>query len=44
MDVWMYTLICPVNVITSITSIIMHFFDKDLRKSPGDLIAMISLG
>jgi hypothetical protein len=43
MDTFNYIILCPIGILTSIILFVIHISSKDLRKSPGDFIMMISL-
>lgn len=41
-DAFAYVVICPLGILTALGLFLGHIFSKELRKSPGDLVMMIS--
>jgi hypothetical protein len=42
-DSWMYVTISLIGAVTSLFLFLGHIFSPELRKSPGDLVMMVSL-
>lgn len=42
-DAYAYMVICPLGILTALGLFLGHLFSKELRKSPGDIVMMITV-